>query len=227
MGTMVITGFSTSQTASSYTINISGKDKMCLLNGDLGGSLFASVDFGKEEIYDTQTRITTIKDIPIKTIIREAVHEYASELWENIIINDLDDLGLELLDYKGNLPLYLLIAEQSGSNEDLGDVKQLTLNGDLDIKLQGATTTIHLNQLQDYQYNPRTNLDFDTSDFANTAYVLFTIGDDDTLYSAAKVEQGQTCGYRYTDITYVGDLILGVGSPVTAMLDKLVAMLGN
>ena len=80
MGTMVITSFSTSLTANSYTINITGKDKMCLLNGELSGSLFASVDFGKEEVYDTNTRITTINDIPIKTIIREAVHEYAGEI---------------------------------------------------------------------------------------------------------------------------------------------------
>lgn len=45
--------------------------------------------------------------------------------------------------------------------------------------------------------------------------------------SVAKIEHGQTCGYRYTDITYAGDLILGIGEPITAMLDKLVQMLGN
>jgi hypothetical protein len=32
---------------------------MCLLNGDLGGNLPASIDFGKIDIYDdTYTRIT-------------------------------------------------------------------------------------------------------------------------------------------------------------------------
>ena len=76
---MIITNFSTSLSVNNYTISISGKDKMCLLNGELSGSLFASVDFGKEEIYDTQTHVTTIQDIPIKNIIREAVHEYAQE----------------------------------------------------------------------------------------------------------------------------------------------------
>ena len=76
---MVITNFSTALSTNGYNISISGKDKMCLLNGDLSGSLFASVDFGKEEYYDTATRVTTITDIPIKNIIRDAVHDYAQE----------------------------------------------------------------------------------------------------------------------------------------------------
>jgi hypothetical protein len=45
-GIYLITSFNTSQSASNYTISIQGKDKMCLLNGDLGGSLPASIDFG-------------------------------------------------------------------------------------------------------------------------------------------------------------------------------------
>ena len=76
---MVITNFSTALSASGYNISIAGKDKMCLLNGELSGSLFTTVDFGKFEYYDNKTGITTIEDVPIKEIIREAVHEYAQE----------------------------------------------------------------------------------------------------------------------------------------------------
>lgn len=78
-GVMVIASFNTSLATNGFNISINGKDKMCLLNGDMGGSLFASVDFGKEEYYDSETKITTITDIPIKTIIREAVHAYAGD----------------------------------------------------------------------------------------------------------------------------------------------------
>jgi hypothetical protein len=67
-GIYLITSFNTSQSASSYNISIQGKDKMCLLNGDLGGDLPASVDFGQEEIitysYNKQNNIT--KDNYIK-----------------------------------------------------------------------------------------------------------------------------------------------------------------
>lgn len=76
---MVITNFSTSLSTSGYNVSISGKDKMCLLNGELSGSLFASVDFGKIEEYDTKTGVTTMSDIPIKDIVRDAVHDYAQE----------------------------------------------------------------------------------------------------------------------------------------------------
>ena len=53
LGTYVITSFNTSISTNNANINICGKDKMCLLNGDLGGSLPASVDFGCIETYDT------------------------------------------------------------------------------------------------------------------------------------------------------------------------------
>ena len=59
---------------------------MCLLNGDLGGNLFAAHDFGKEYIYNDDGSIT-IESIPIYTIIREAVHTYALEPYSNIVIH--------------------------------------------------------------------------------------------------------------------------------------------
>jgi hypothetical protein len=46
---------------------------MCLLNGDIAGNLPHTTDFGVEEYYDSKTDIVTYSDIPIKTIIKEAV----------------------------------------------------------------------------------------------------------------------------------------------------------
>ena len=107
-GIYVITSFNTSQTTNNYSISISGKDKMCLLNGDLGGNLPATIDFGTEEYVDLESKATTYIKVPIKKIIREALHTYALEPYHNIIINDLDEAGLELLEYRGDDPLYLL-----------------------------------------------------------------------------------------------------------------------
>jgi len=45
-GIYVFTSFNTTHGINNYTISISGKDKMCLLNGELGGNLYASIDFG-------------------------------------------------------------------------------------------------------------------------------------------------------------------------------------
>jgi hypothetical protein len=225
MGTYVITSFNTSLSTNNYTINISGKDKMCLLNGDLGGSVFATIDFGKEEVYDRTTKITTINDIPIKTIVREAVHEYAGERWENIIINDLDDYGLELLDYKGSSPLFLLIKD-NGSNEDLGDVAQITLDSSMFVTIVSTGVSVQLTDSR-ITYNPRNSLDMGTGHIEPTHVRLGKNATTGDTYTIAKIEYGQTCGYRYTDITYVGDLICNTGEPVTAVFDKLIAMLGN
>ena len=58
-GKFVITSFNSALTNNNYNISISGKDKMCLLNGDIGGNLPASIDFGKIDSYsDSYSRIT-------------------------------------------------------------------------------------------------------------------------------------------------------------------------
>ena len=107
-GIYIITSFNTTENTNSYTISISGKDKMCLLNGDLGGSLTASTDFGVEEYYDAVNNTITYTPIPIDKIIKEMIHAYAQEPYHNIIVNDLDETAVELLEYRGDRPMYLL-----------------------------------------------------------------------------------------------------------------------
>jgi hypothetical protein len=87
---------------------------MCLLNGDIAGSLPFNVDFGEEEFLDLATDKVTYTKIPIKTIIKKAVVEYGKELLHNIVINDIDEAGQELLEYRGIEPLYLFKDFQSG-----------------------------------------------------------------------------------------------------------------
>jgi len=74
---------------------------MSLLNGDMGGNLFAKHDFGVTWIFNNDGSYTK-KQIPIKEIIREAVHQYAQESYDNIYINDLDTCGVELVEYRGD-----------------------------------------------------------------------------------------------------------------------------
>lgn len=262
MGTYVISNFATSQSVNSYTISITGKDKMCLLNGELSGSLFASVDFGKEEYY--KDGITTISYIPIKNIIREAVHAYANETWENIIVNDLDDYGVELLDYNSDDPMYLLF--RINADDNTKDCYQSLFNGETKVYpaklrndhyvlsevftvIEGETVEVdseegipigsipnYMNEKgNSFNYDPRIELDLGgVESITATKFFLSDMNENgeniinyDYIYTIVKVENGQTCGYRLTDITYPGDLVLSVGEPITAMLDKLVGMLGN
>ena len=96
---------------------------MCLLNGDLGGALTASIDFGTEEYLDKISNTTTYTKVPIDKIIREALHTYALEPYHNIVINDLDETAVELLEYRGDTPLYLL------HNVELDEFDNYTDNG--------------------------------------------------------------------------------------------------
>lgn len=123
-GTFVITSFNTNQQVKNYTINITGKDKMCYLNGDVGGVITAlTQDFGTED-YTDEYGVTTNVSRNIKDIITDAVHEFAHEPLSNIIVNDLDDYGIELLEYRGEDPLYLLV------NAITEDVEQAVINED-------------------------------------------------------------------------------------------------
>jgi len=64
-GIYLITNFSVSQSNTNFSISISGKDKMCLLNGEINGNLTAATDFGAIEEYINEIDYV-IKKIPIK-----------------------------------------------------------------------------------------------------------------------------------------------------------------
>lgn len=245
-GIYVITSFNSSLTNSNYTISINGKDKMCLLNGEIGGSLPSSIDFGKIDIYEDTYSEVQIKDytqyvankyyiyengeykislnefnektkyytkdvllrqdsLKLKDIIKEAVHEYGKELYHNIIINDLDNYGLELLEYRGDKPLYLLYDEAAQI------YTQMVIDKDFSIGNGYTISTCP-------QYN-------NAIDSLNDGRYIFTL-EDGKKYSATKIEYGATAGYRTTDLVYPGDLISSVGESLTSILDKIKNTIG-
>lgn len=214
-GLFVITSFSTQASTNNYSISISGKDKMCLLNGDIAGTLPHTTDFGIEEYYDSTTGITTYTHIPIKRIIRESVQNFGNELARNIVINDIDDAGLELLEYRGDVPLYLF-------REVNSDVfTNMTLNASQPCYVDGKQT--YIGNTQDIVYDDLVNLDEDSS---VASIIQLSNAADAKQYKIAKFEYGSIPGYRLTDLTYAGDLIGDVGSTLTQMLDKIKTMLG-
>lgn len=138
-GMFMITSFNCTAGVNNYTINLQGRDKMTLLNGDLGGVIPASWDFATEDANATDEDGETIYDstgyaviehnqIPIKDIILQAVHEFAQEPWQNIIVNDLDDYGIELLEYQGTTPLYYII-QYNDSGDNSREVVNMTMDG--------------------------------------------------------------------------------------------------
>lgn len=177
---------------------------MCLLNGDIGGNLTAAHDFGKiETIHDDGT--STLDDIPIYNIIREALHVFALEPYSNIVINDLEGCAVELLDFKAKGTTLYLVSRKQYMDEDK------------------TSYTLHSNMyfsnspLGDYLEKLETPI-VDGQEFSWNK--------EDWILNK-KVVYGDTVGYRLTDLTYVGDLIISAGGTLVQMLDKIVKMLGE
>lgn len=379
-GTYVVATFNTSISTNNCTISISGKDKMSLLNGDLGGSLFASIDFGTEEVetkimnpvgmlddtssetlmareyyfqpdespdiilavdtqyvfvlndysgtyakdgnlykkvtpeydennlripdgykhYDIYQQVnkpedlfdnigteyqtgvfykkqygssmngnsdyyllaktsmgnnidyfslktlytlayeTTIKHIPIEKIIRESVHAYANEPYYNIVINDLEDYGLEQLTYRGNKVLFAIRNANTGHfiNIMFAENFQNSYNSTLDWTWNFNDDKSDIESIV-IDKNTKETFDFDSLSSENTSvsgtilrlqdrqYNVYTGPVDNYCRTIAKIVYGDDLGYRLTDLTYPGDLISSIGENLTSILDKIKNMLGD
>lgn len=218
-GTYFISSFNTARNTTSFTITIQGKDKMCALNGEIGGALTSSVDFGTIEEIDKTTNTRRLIKLPLKDIIKNVVSMYGGEPAHNIIINDLDMVGLELLEYRydENTPLYLYRDAKSGSifnNVILGNNKSAV---DEDGKTYTTLDEIDETQL-DMLVNPMSG--------SNNPTAFYFDGDSKPYY-LARIKFGDTAGYRFTDLVYPGDLIGNVGESLTSILDKIKNILGD
>ena len=164
-GLFVLSSANISRSTSGWNISITGKDKMCLLDGTAGGTLPASITF-HESLVQLDNGDVEIQYPTIFQIIYEAVNHWGGEAVENIIITDIDEEIKMLVRYMGDKPVYFSNDYQSLSFE----------------------------AQEDYPH-------------------MFSYGQD--------------AGYKYTDFTYPGELVLNAGDTVVTLLDKIVSTLGN
>jgi hypothetical protein len=139
-----------------------------------------------------------------------AVHVYGREPYHNIIIKDLDTYGVELLEYRHEIPMYLygtklktydnMIMENSSIKFTYGGKEHLLSEIDdehLDNLINGMRPEKDPSPVSYYGKN----------------------------YYLTKIQYGDTAGYRKTELTYAGDLIANVGDSLTSVLDKIRNML--
>ena len=221
-GIYLITSFSTSHSTNNFTISISGKDKMCLLNGEIGGTINSSTTFDtiREENKDGEWEI---RKILVPEIIRNVVHVYGGEPYHNIIINDLDSYGLELLEYRygEGIPMYLYreINSQIYHNILLDGSKECWVKNDKTGILTKKTLATLDNEEFETLVDPLVGSQ-------QGSIIVFEDKEGATEYRIAKVDYGQTAGYRKTDLVYAGDLTANTGDNISsAVLDKIVDML--
>ena len=214
-GIYVLTSFNTSRSTKNFTISLQGKDKMCQLNGDVGGTLESMVDFGTEETVDALGNVV-ITRISIPTIIRNMIHHYGGEPYYNILINDLDDYAVELLEYRYDDDLYLY----RDADSDTVYYDNILLNPDTPCRVEGKD---HITKLGDLGPEELDLLVDTLTGTPNPSKVWM----EGHAWYVAKIKFGQTAGYRHTELTYPGDLIANAGETVTSVLDKIKSMFSD
>lgn len=105
-GLYIMCGVSISHALQGSTINLTLKDKMCLLNGDVGGVLPATIEFDKYDTYTVDGEWITERPTIVQ-IIRELVNHWGNEQLGKIYINDLDTKVKQVMKWTGNKPVYL------------------------------------------------------------------------------------------------------------------------
>ena len=118
-GVFFITSFSmNSSSSSAVNLSLGLKDKMALLNGDIGGKLPSTVRFDSMET-QLSTGEWVEQKVLIFNIINELVHHYGGEDLNNIIIEDVPLRIRAIMKWTGENPLYghLIDATETGPEQ--------------------------------------------------------------------------------------------------------------
>lgn len=235
-GVYIITSFSTSVNANSYSINISGKDKMCMLNGENGGLIQSSM------VLDTATespnalgQIETIQ-IPISTIIFNLVNQIGGEKIQNIIIEDLAENSYNLLEYQASTPLYFFKDKfQTLINLTIEDLQcwipTIERNEESDLTTVISWEQSQLSKIPFYDsLGGLIQLNATWVSFDEEKPITGEILENYNLYTIIKIESGQTIGYEEIEELYYpkkGSLTANIGENITTVLDKIKKVLGE
>ena len=126
LGIYVIVNPSISHNADSVIISLQLKDKMCLLNGECGGTLPASTVFDNYVTINEDGK-EIISRPTIYQIIQELVNHFGGQQLGKIIISDLDTRVKQVMKWVGSSPLYML---------QKGDQYQMTVSANKKTELE-------------------------------------------------------------------------------------------
>lgn len=139
-GVFFISNFSiTSNISSNISISLTLKDKMCGLNGEVGGTFPAAVILDEMDTQSPTGQFVHQK-ILIYDIIQEIVHHYGGEPLNNILIEDVPNRIKRVMRWTGENPLYLKAISADGYTwyeglldkpSDMTGVKQYNTNEDV------------------------------------------------------------------------------------------------
>lgn len=134
-GVFVIINPSISHDNSGISLSLQLRDKICLLNGECGGTISASTEFDSYDTINDNGEWITLHPTIVQ-IIRELVNHIGGEQLEKIIISDIDTRIKKVMKWTGTMPLYFVTIP---GKQNQNDSHYLTLNYS-DIKLNEGET---------------------------------------------------------------------------------------
>lgn len=115
-GVFITQNYSINRDVNGITLNLSLGDKMCLLNGDAGGTIPASTNFESIDTVGPDGDLHS-EYVKINQLISELVHHFGGEDLNKIIINDVPNKIKQCLKWRGTNTLYLTRdTSQGGDN---------------------------------------------------------------------------------------------------------------
>ena len=105
-GTFIIQNVSITHDTNGISLNMNLGDKMCLLNGEAGGTIPASTNFESYDILGPDGSIQTTA-IRINKIIPELVNHFGEESLDKIVVADVPNKIKQVMKWRGSQPLYL------------------------------------------------------------------------------------------------------------------------
>ena len=248
LGIFIVTGYNTSINATNATISLTGKDKGCLLNGEISGVIGASTDFGQVDDYDENyTAVIDPKDNGKGYYIKEndtyvidlngnsEVEHYERTL--NFLTSKLPikEIIRNVVHIYGNEPNNKIII----NDLDIGGRELLEYRGTKPMYLikrieTGRNIYVDLTFDGNYQIGGEKIGGLEESQYLSLNSIEDDVNKDAKIFTSGKnqywvvlIQYGDTIGYKGTDLIFPGELIANVGETVVSVLDKIKNILGN
>ena len=217
LGVFVIVQPSISHSNSVCIINLSCKDKMCLLNGECAGGLPTSITFHEYDQIVGRMKTDGDPKLTIEEPNNYTVYEYIDEgvtkykIWsKEYDWTEVDDDSL--------------VGERVSVPQRIYDIIQTLVcnyGGESLSKIMINDIPLELKQIVRYTGNKPLYYNRDTGMYTTDESYLNEEG------SWKAFEFNDDVGYVYTDFTYPGNLISNIGENVCSVLEKIKNTLGN
>lgn len=198
LGVFCATGASIQRNLSGYTISLSFKDKMVLLNGELGGSFPAAVDLHQETLPDG-----TVQKVAIVTTVIQMIRDYSDVVLSNVIMKNAADEGVQV---SGLADTTFATTYLTADNIEFDAVVES------EVSWIGKGYVYKLSGEKDGKRQIELFTDLDKAVTAQAAWVNPTL----TAHG-----YGAPIGYQKTLFTFPGELTANSGDNVASILEKI------